>query len=439
MSESELDEQIMTNDIAIKCRGERQSIMMEAMQADPKVRIQYASKYAGSSNGWKKDIGMNETFKKLDVKERRAAEEKSFTDWYSADKKRTEEYKGALPAINDAVTSRKDVTYVFSYLRETIGRIELLYAAMSVKQYEMRLPNLSDKDKASLKEQLEATNESFYKDYDPALDRKIAKSMIKLYKANVTPADLPDFYAEIDSVWNGDVDKFVDDLFDNSHFTTAEKADKAVENWAVEGSGVQEDKALKMAEDFNKLSMKFRRGRSDKYEEYAEGKKLFTKGQLEMKKGEPIYPDANFTMRLTYGLVKPYSPKDGVTYNYYTTLDGVMEKEDPENWEFVVPEKLKKIYAEKDFGRYALPDGKMPDCFIMTGDITGGNSGSPVMNAEGQLIGLAFDGNWESMSSDIIFEPSLQRCICVDIRYVLLILEKYGDAGYLLDEMKFAE
>ena len=164
-------------------------------------------------------------------------------------------------------------------------------------------------------------------------------------------------------------------------------------------------------------------------------RKLYMAGILEWKDGEPSYPDANFTMRLTYGSVKGYSPKDAVIYRYYTTLDGVMEKEDPDNWEFVVPEKLKDLYAAGDFGQYALPDGKMPVAFLSNNDITGGNSGSPVLNADGELLGLAFDGNWESMSSDVMFEPDLQRCINVDIRYVLFIIDKFGGAGWLIDEM----
>ena len=173
----------------------------------------------------------------------------------------------------------------------------------------------------------------------------------------------------------------------------------------------------------------------DGLQSLAAGRTAYTAGLLEWKKGEPSYPDANLTMRLTYGSVKSYSPADAVLYRYYTTLDGVMEKEDPDNWEFVVPEKLKDLWKSGDFGDYAMPDGKMPVAFLTNNDITGGNSGSPVLNADGELIGLAFDGNWESMSSDVMFEPELQRCICVDIRYVLFIMDKFGGAGYLLDEM----
>ncbi len=140
-------------------------------------------------------------------------------------------------------------------------------------------------------------------------------------------------------------------------------------------------------------------------------------------------------MRLTYGTVKGYSPADGVVYKYYTTLAGVMEKEDPDNYEFRVPAKVKALYEAHDFGQYANAEGKVPTCFLTNCDITGGNSGSPVLDAEGCLIGLAFDGNWESMSSDVMFEPDLQRCICVDIHYVLFMVDKFGGAGYLLNEM----
>ena len=167
--------------------------------------------------------------------------------------------------------------------------------------------------------------------------------------------------------------------------------------------------------------------------------KTYVRGLCEMYSPEPKAPDANFTIRLTYGNVKSYNPKDGIHYKYYTTLKGVMEKEDPTNPEFVVPAKLKELYTAKDFGRYALPNGEMPACFLTTNDITGGNSGSPVINGSGELIGTAFDGNWESLSGDINFDNNLQRCINLDIRYVLFILEKLGNCGHLINEMTIVE
>ena len=179
------------------------------------------------------------------------------------------------------------------------------------------------------------------------------------------------------------------------------------------------------------------------YREASKGSELahkaYIRGLGEMNAPVPAYPDANFTMRLTYGNVKSYSPRDGVHYNYYTPTDGILEKEDPTNSEFVVPAKLKELILAKDFGRYAMKDGSMPVCFLTTNDITGGNSGSPVINGNGELIGTAFDGNWESLSGDINFDNDLQRCIALDIRYVLFILEKLGGCQHLIDEMTVVE
>ncbi|RMG82788.1 MAG: serine protease, partial [Bacteroidetes bacterium] len=169
------------------------------------------------------------------------------------------------------------------------------------------------------------------------------------------------------------------------------------------------------------------------------GMRLFTRGLREMQTAKKFYPDANSTLRLTYGTVQDYYPKDAVYYNYYTTIEGIMEKEDPSNPEFVVPEKLKELYKKKDYGQYAEKDGTLRVCFLTNTDITGGNSGSPVINSKGELIGCAFDGNWEAMSGDIAFEPELQRTIAVDIRYVLFIIDKFAGAKHLIDEMKLVK
>ena len=255
--------------------------------------------------------------------------------------------------------------------------------------------------------------------------------MLEFYRNNVEAAYYlkgigPDFGTM-------DIGSYVNSLFENSIFTSEEKLAEAIKT--MEPSKILKDPALMLAKSYSDVIMSVLPEISYSDSLLAAGRKAYTAGQLEWKKGEPSYPDANFTMRLTYGHVKGYSPKDAVIYKHYTTLDGVMEKEDPDNWEFVVPEKLKELWKNRDFGQYGSSDGKMPVAFLSNNDITGGNSGSPVLNADGQLIGLAFDGNWESMSSDIMFEPDLQRCINVDIRYVLFIVDKFGGAGYLLDEM----
>ena len=438
MTASELGETSERNDVAIKVRTVRQDVLMADMQADPKIMIQYASKYAGSSNGWKKWIGMNETFAKLGVQERRAEEEKAFTEWVNAGgQERIDRYGSALKNIDEAVAGRKADNLLLTYIRESVGSIELVNAAaygnMVKKAFEIKDQEEKDTRLASLKAGLE----NFYKDYSMPTDKKVAVAMISLLKENIPAEELPSFYKEIDSCFGGDVNAFVENLYAESVYTSLDKVMAAVN--AGDVTVQTEDPANKVLVSYIESYKPHQQALNKYAAQFAQGKKDYIAGTLEMREGEAIYPDANFTMRLTFGQVLPYYPRDAVFYNYYTTLDGVMEKEDPSNWEFEVPEKLKELWRNQDFGRYALDNGKMPLAFISNLDITGGNSGSPIMNGRGELIGLAFDGNWESMSGDIIFEPELQRCISVDIRYVLFIIEKYGEAHNLIDELDIVE
>ena len=367
-------------------------------------------------------MGMNEAFAKLGVEQRRAEEEQAFVKWVNEKKNRQKKYGTALDDINQAVAERAPILRTSTYLRETLANIELMNIASSAASF------------AADMSQAMPYIDRFYKDYSPSTDRKVTKRMIEIYRDSVAAEFHPEFFKTIENDFGGDVKAFVDDLFDKSVFASREKLDAVLagENAA---ETLAADPAAKMFESVMGLYMGLTGGAGKISKQLQQGHKAYIGGQMEMNKGKAMYPDANFTMRLTYGTVKSYSPKDGVVYDYYTTLKGVMEKEDPDNWEFVVPSRLKDLYKAGDFGQYARPDGTMPACFIMTGDITGGNSGSPVLDGEGNLIGLAFDGNWESMSGDIIFEPDLQRCICVDIRYVLFIIDKFGGCGRLIDEM----
>lgn len=428
----ELKEMLAENDIRIEARTLRQDLMMEDMLADPKVKIQYASKYSSSSNGWKKWKGMKLAFDKLNVIGRTMTEEDAFREWVAADGGRTEKYGKSLDEIASAVGAARDANLLSTWLMETVYRSEISnIAASAFAAYFSTMKETSDSTLA-LGEAMDQMDE-FYKDYSLPTDRKITEALLRLYHQRVDKENwiISDFNEER-------LKGYVDTLFTQSAFTSEEKAVEAIRKAAASENGIlslREDPAFKLYQEFVLKYFQNNSELSKSRAQVAEGKKAYTAGRLEWKKGQPSYPDANFTTRLTYGNVMGYSPADAVEYNYYTTLAGVMEKEDPDNWEFVVPADLKYLYYAQDFGQYAMKDGRMATCFLSNNDITGGNSGSPIMNAKGELIGLAFDGNWESMSSDIMFEPNLQRCINVDIRYVLFIVDKFGGAGYLIDEM----
>ena len=256
--------------------------------------------------------------------------------------------------------------------------------------------------------------------------------MIDFYKQNLIGSPIILGGKDIRKI---DTKRLVDNMFKKSVFTSEQKAlSKPITEKLLDA-----DPAVRLYRALMETMMPLRGQVTESQKQLADATKAYAASLLEWKNGEPSYPDANSTCRLTYGTVKSYEPKDGVLYKYYTTLKGVMEKEDPDNYEFRVPERLKEIFNTKDYGQYADANGELVTCFLTNLDITGGNSGSPVMDADGNLIGLAFDGNWEAMSSDVMFEPNLQRCICVDIRYVLLMMDKFGGAGYLLDEMNIVK
>ena len=411
-------------------RGERQELMMEDMKASDKVRIQYASKYAGSSNYWKNSIGMSRALKKLKVKETKEGIEAQFTEWVNGDPARKAKYGEALPLIKLSVEESAPYLDVLQYLSETMLRgTEIVGAATLLS------PLFGPGDtvqQAAVPAVLERVKK-FYKDYNEPTDRKVAKRMFKILQDSLAVENQPSTFRVIEENFGGDVNTYVDYLYDNSMFASEAKVKAFLEH--PDKTVLLNDPAVKMRRElvtvYNSMIPAIQAADSN----FVRGHRLYIAGLMEMQPDRKFYPDANFTMRLTYGQVLPYEPQDAVFYDYYTTLSGVMAKEDPDNaYEFTVPEKLKELYKARDFGPYAYK-GDIPVGFISTNDITGGNSGSPVLNAKGELIGLAFDGNWEAMSGDVIFEPELQRTISVDIRYVLFIIDKYAGAQRLIDEM----
>ena len=415
MTSYEIDRLLeVENPQRIFIRGERQAILKEDMAASAKVRIQYASKYAQSSNYWKNSIGKSRGIRRLDVKGRKQEQEAAFTAWAAKNTLPTEGYSNALNLIRESVEETAPYFASSQYLSEAIGRsVEILAPARLAVS----------KKGGELTEALKA----FYKDYNMPTDRRVAKRMFRIVGENCK--ELPSVFAEvIGKRFGGDTDAYVDYLYDNSVFADERKALAA----AAAGTDVSNDPAVLL--NMRELAAAQLAGKR----KFADGQRLYIAGLMRMQPNKAWASDANFTLRLTYGRVLPYDPADGIHYNYYTTLKGVMEKENPQNpTEFTVPARLKELYAAKDFGRYANERGELPVAFLADCDITGGNSGSPVLNAKGALLGLAFDGNWEAMSGDVAFEPELQRTIAVDVRYVLFVIDKFAGAGWLLDELQF--
>ncbi|MBP8790635.1 MAG: S46 family peptidase [Breznakibacter sp.] len=422
------------NQSRIVPRGIKQDIWLADMKADEKVNIQYASKYAGSSNYWKNSIGMNRGLEKLNVLDQKRALENTFAQWVAADQNRKAEYGEVLPSLQKNYTEQAPFLKANQFLRECmIGGTEIYYFALRAGALKKALENGKAEEIEAAKKSLDETGKAFYKNYYNKTDEKVMGALLKLYHDDIDKTYHPAFFAMIAKKYKGDFSKYAADLFKKSIFADEARFNSFIANPSLKA--LSSDAAFTGAEAIIAVNRQLAEKLQATSQVIERSNRLFLKGLMEMQNNRTFYPDANFTMRLSYGKVGNYEPKDGVIYKHYTTLTGVMEKEDPNNWEFVVSPKLKELYKNKDFGQYADKDGYMPVCFTTDNDITGGNSGSPVINANGELFGLAFDGNWEAMSGDIAFETQLQKCINVDIRYVLFIIDKYAGATNLIEEM----
>jgi len=411
------------NTLRINIRELRQQTMLEEMLKDPAVRIQYSSKYSGSTNAYKNSIGSNWAINMRNFEQVKKDEQEKLIAWSKT--KGVTKYEDALNDLEKMISERKDLRYRSWVLDEALSRgIEFT-----------RLPsNIDATDKTAIES---VFNNFANKDYSFYVDRKVAKVMLKEYRRLIAPASQPEYFAIIDKTFKGDTDSFIDHVFDKSVFGSEENFNKFIKKPSAKK--LEQDPMLLFAKAVREERAKLTKKLESFDNPFALAHRTYVEGLLEMYGDKANFPDANSTIRLTYGQVKGYYPRDATYYNSQTTLDGVMEKEDPTNWEFVVPERLKELYNNKDFGRYAMPDGRMPVNFCATTHTTGGNSGSPVLNAEGELIGINFDRNWEGVGGDIQYLPDYQRSIIVDIRYVLFIIDKYAGADYLLKEMDIVE
>ncbi|BAX80370.1 S46 family peptidase [Labilibaculum antarcticum] len=426
----------ITNQNRYDIRTLKLDIMKKDMLKDAKVRIQYASKHAGSANYWKYSYEQNKALAKLNTMGHKQEIETEYLEWANKKSKRASKYGKALDMIAQVYAERKEVMNASSYLREALlsgaempvftiklGGLKSLLAADTLNNVAI------DKEITDLRQ----SAEGFYKDYNAPTDQKLMAGMYKMYAENIPTEQQPEIFKTFTEKYSNDFDKLASDVYTNSVFATSESFSKFLD--APELETLENDIAFKIGNSIIAKYKEIRGELSKGAEELQKGKRLFVDGIMQINKKKNLSPDANSSLRLTYGNVGGYTPKDGVYYKHFTTLKGVMEKEDPTNDEFVVPAKLKELYNKKDFGQYADKNGNLPVCFLTNSDITGGNSGSPVINGNGELIGTAFDGNSEAMSGDIDFEENLQRCINLDIRYTLFIIDKFAGAQNLIDEM----
>ncbi|MCX6235316.1 MAG: S46 family peptidase [Bacteroidetes bacterium] len=408
-------------------------IMKADMDASPEVRIQYASTHAQIANFWKNKVGEARDLKRLKVIDQKKAIEEQFQTWVNADPARKEKYGSVLQDMEEGYKTLADTKS-----QEALWYFQAPFFASKIITFPLQLRSLQavlekkDYQPADL-EEFKVQAEEYFKDYNAALEQKLFAAALKLIYDKVPADKHPDIYTSlIMKKYKGCFDAFAADVFKKSIFATKENFMTFINKPSLKK--FQNDLANKTTQSFFTAFSTLNAGTGSISEKLSRDKRLFVAGLREMMKDKVFYPDANSTMRFTYGKVLDYYPADAVHYNYMTYLSGVIEKEDPTNEEFIVPAKLKDLYQARDYGRYGK-DGKMVVCFLTDNDITGGNSGSPVLNGNGELIGLAFDGNWESMSGNIAFEPALQRCINVDIRYVLFIIDKFAGAQNIINEL----
>lgn len=423
----------IVNDIRVRTRGAKLDIIAAYMAKGEKNRLQYAAKFAGSSNYYKYSIGQTKGLAALNVLDKKLALEKDFAKWVDADATRKAKYGDVLSAIARSYQS-VDEKVASEYYREALmGGAEIFRFAQRAVFLREALQG-TDKEKIkSVADRLSNSLESFYKDWDAATDEKIAAVLTAMYAEKVAEKYQPSVFAEVKKKFKGNFSAWASFLFKKSIFTDRERLSGFLKNPTLKV--LDKDPVYKAMLSMSETGRQIDKDYTASTSGLDKARKLFVAGLAEMNRDIVKYPDANSSMRLTYGKVGDYNPRDGVHYNYFTTLKGYAEKGILNDPDFDYPKKLTDMLEARNYGRYADKDGTLHTCFTTNNDITGGNSGSPVMNANGELIGIAFDGNWEAMSCDIAYEPDLQKCICVDIRFVLWTIDTYAGAKWLVDEM----
>lgn len=424
----------VTNVLRHNIRTVKLDVLREDMLSSDKIRIQYASKFARVSNHWKYSYEQNKALRNLNTMGIKKEIEKKFTDWVNQSQDRQEKYGETLEIFENTYTKRKDLAIARMYYLE--GLISGPELPMFAFRNRGLIEALNSKDDEKISEAIEnAKNmaENFYKDYNAGTEKKVIAALFEYVYNNMDSKYHPELFETIENSFKGDFDAYVERLFSRSIFADKESFMQFLDKPRVKR--LERDLALIAGNSIVDTYRNINREYGEISENLARGERLFVDAWLQINQDKHLYPDANSTIRLTYGTISGYEPRDGIVYDYYTTIDGVIEKEDPESHEFYLPQRFKDLYNDGDFGKYLNDEDELVANFISNNDITGGNSGSAVMDAKGRLIGVAFDGNSEAMSGDIHFERELQKCINVDSRYVLWVIDKYANAQNLIEEM----
>ena len=431
------------NPVSIKLRDTRLNIMNEFQKQDPMVRIQYAAKNAGIANGWKKMIGESKGIKRLDGVTKKVEFEKQFADWVNSSPENKKQYGTILLQFSEIYSELTPLSLASTYFTEGIKGIEAVNFADSYTKLVKLCQRKGTKPEEIVKfvDTCKIYSKSFFKDYYQPIDKKIFASLIKTVVKEMDQKYLPPVISDLSKKYKGDYQAMADKLFEQSFFTSQEKVTALLKDFKQKDyRKIVKDPLFKIVfESHASFDTKGTERLKSLQVQLDSLQRIYMKAQMEMQPNKRFYPDANSTLRVAYGKVDDYKPTDGIQYQYFTTLDGIMEKENPDVYDYVVEKKLKDLYKTKDFGQYADKDGTIHVGFIASNHTTGGNSGSPVMDADGNLLGLNFDRNWEGTMSDIMYDPDQCRNITLDIRYCLFIIDKYAGANRLINEMKLVQ
>ncbi len=420
----------------IALREMRLDIMDGYMQQSDEVRIQYAAKHARVANFYKKFQGENRGIHRLKAVEVKEEQQRQFQQWADSSPNNRRRYGDLFPAFGQAYEALTPYNMAFNYVIEAGIAVELVPFVRNFGQLFQAVP---DSNLAQIKEDLQKRAESFFNDYHKPLDQDILAAVFEKYAQDIHDAFQPVVFQLVENEFDGDFSQYASYVFKESSFTSLEDVEAFLADFNAteqDREALRKDPAYQMsASVFSSYFQHVRPVRDSLNNHLDSLYRVYLEGLMKKREGDYFYPDANSTLRITYGKVEGYKPQNAVTYRHYTTLQGVFEKEALGEPDYTVPDKLRQLYKAKDFGPYAAGDGTMRPCFIASNHTSGGNSGSPVLNANGHLIGVNFDRNWEGTMSDLMYDPNQCRNISVDIRYCLFIIDKFANAGHLLEEM----